>query len=79
LALLGVLAVTFLLSFAISKVGAAQRRSAAPWLCGYACEAEANRYIAHNFYGEIKRYFGGGVRRLSGGHGFSRAAERPKY
>lgn len=59
LALLGVLVVTFTLSFAISKLGAAQRRSAAPWLCGYAREAEANRYVAHNFYGEIKRYFRG--------------------
>jgi len=29
-----------------------------PWLCGYAREAECNRYVAHNFYGEIKRYFG---------------------
>jgi NADH:ubiquinone oxidoreductase subunit 5 (subunit L)/multisubunit Na+/H+ antiporter MnhA subunit len=64
LALLGVLVVTLALSFAISKLGAAQRRSAPPWLCGYAREAEANRYIAHNFYGEIKRYFQGrgGVR-----------------
>jgi formate hydrogenlyase subunit 3/multisubunit Na+/H+ antiporter MnhD subunit len=55
--LLSILAFTFLIAYAVSKVGAAQRRSAAPWLCGYACEAEANRYIAHNFYGEIKRYF----------------------
>jgi formate hydrogenlyase subunit 3/multisubunit Na+/H+ antiporter MnhD subunit len=63
LAVLGVLAFTFGLACTISKVGAARRRSAAPWLCGYAQEAEANRYIAHNFYGEIKRYFGsGGVR-----------------
>jgi formate hydrogenlyase subunit 3/multisubunit Na+/H+ antiporter MnhD subunit len=63
LALLGVLGFAFVFSFALSKVGAAQRRAAAPWLCGYAREAEANRYIAHNFYGEIKRYFSsGGVR-----------------
>jgi formate hydrogenlyase subunit 3/multisubunit Na+/H+ antiporter MnhD subunit len=63
LALLGMLAFSLLISFAVSKAGAAQRRSAAPWLCGYAREAEANRYVAHNFYGEIKRYFGaGGVR-----------------
>jgi hydrogenase-4 component B len=59
-ALLGMLAVTFALAFALSKIGAAKRRAAAPWLCGYAREAEANRYIAHNFYGEIKRYFGSG-------------------
>lgn len=64
-ALLAVLVFTFVLSFAISKIGAAQRRAAAPWLCGYAREAEANRYIAHNFYGEIKRYFGGGTRHVS--------------
>jgi formate hydrogenlyase subunit 3/multisubunit Na+/H+ antiporter MnhD subunit len=62
LLLLGVLAFTFVLAVTLSKLGAAQRRSAVPWLCGYASEAEANRYIAHNFYGEIKRYFGGGVR-----------------
>ena len=41
----------------ISKLGGATRRAAAPWLCGYAREAECNRYVAHNFYGEIKRYF----------------------
>ena len=64
-ALLALLVFTFVLSFAISKIGAAQRRAAAPWLCGYAREAEANRYIAHNFYGEIKRYFGGGTRHVS--------------
>jgi hydrogenase-4 component B len=63
--LLGVLALSFLISFAMSKVGAARRRSAAPWLCGYAREAEANRYVAHNFYGEIKRYFGRGIRHVS--------------
>ena len=27
------------------------------WLCGYAREADCHRYSAHNFYGEIKRYF----------------------
>ena len=47
----------FLLAFTISKLGGATRRAAAPWLCGYAREAECNRYVAHNFYGEIKRYF----------------------
>jgi hydrogenase-4 component B len=53
-----VLGVTFLLAYAISRVGASSRRAAVPWLCGYAHEAEAYRYVAHNFYGEIKRYFG---------------------
>ncbi|MGA8299080.1 MAG: proton-conducting transporter membrane subunit [Terriglobales bacterium] len=57
LALAFVLALMFLLAFTISKLGGATRRAAAPWLCGYAREAECNRYVAHNFYGEIKRYF----------------------
>ncbi len=58
LVLAGVLALTFLVAFGISKLGGAQRRAAAPWLCGYyAHEAECHRYVAHNFYGEIKRYF----------------------
>jgi hydrogenase-4 component B len=52
-----VLALMFLLSYGISKLGSASRRAAVPWLCGYAREAECNRYVAHNFYGEIKRYF----------------------
>jgi len=47
----------FLLTYIISKLGSAGRRSAAPWLCGYALEADCHRYAAHNFYGEIKRYF----------------------
>ena len=51
------LAVSFLIACGISKLGAATRRAAAPWLCGYAAEAECQRYIAHNFYGEIKRHF----------------------
>jgi len=52
-----VLGVMFLLAYGISKLGHAPRRAAVPWLCGYAREAECNRYVAHNFYGEIKRYF----------------------
>jgi hydrogenase-4 component B len=52
-----ILGLTFLLSYAISKLGHAPRRAAAPWLCGYATEADCNRYVAHNFYSEIKRYF----------------------
>ena len=52
-----VLGLMFLVVRAISKLGGAQRRAAAPWLCGYASEAECHRYVAHNFYGEIKRYF----------------------
>jgi hydrogenase-4 component B len=56
-ALAVVLALTFLLVYGISTLGGSTRRAAAPWLCGYAREAECNRYVAHNFYGEIKRYF----------------------
>lgn len=51
------LGLTFVLAFGISQLGRATRRAAAPWLCGYALEADCNRYVAHNFYGEIKRYF----------------------
>ncbi len=57
LVLAAVLGLLFLFTFGISKLGCAPRRSAAPWLCGYVSEAECNRYVAHNFYGEIKRYF----------------------
>jgi hypothetical protein len=57
LALLVVLGLAFLLARLISGLGAAPRRAAAPWLCGYAREAEGNRYAAHGWYGEIKRYF----------------------
>jgi formate hydrogenlyase subunit 3/multisubunit Na+/H+ antiporter MnhD subunit len=57
LALAAVLALMFVVVRAISKLGHATRRTAVPWLCGYAQEAECHRYVAHNFYGEIKRYF----------------------
>jgi hypothetical protein len=46
------------LSWLLSRLGGATRRADAPWLCGYAREAEHNRYAAHSFYIEIKRYFG---------------------
>lgn len=52
-----VMALLFLLAYGISKAGGAPRRAAVPWLCGYAREAECHRYVAHNFYPEIKRYF----------------------
>ncbi len=48
----------FLVAYGIAKFGNAPRRAEKPWLCGYAQEAECHRYVAHNFYGEIKRYFG---------------------
>ena len=63
LVLAAVLGLLFLAVYGLSKLGSAPRRAAAPWLCGYAREADCHRYVAHNFYGEIKRYFrwlGGG-------------------
>ncbi len=51
------LGLVFLVTRGISKLGRATRRAAAPWLCGYVTEADCHRYSAHNFYGEIKRYF----------------------
>jgi NADH:ubiquinone oxidoreductase subunit 5 (subunit L)/multisubunit Na+/H+ antiporter MnhA subunit len=58
LALAVLLGLIFLLVRFIGKLGGAERRAAAPWLCGYVREADCHRYTAHNFYGEIKRYFG---------------------
>jgi formate hydrogenlyase subunit 3/multisubunit Na+/H+ antiporter MnhD subunit len=52
-----VLGLMFLVVRVISKLGGASRRAAVPWLCGYVREADCHRYSAHNFYGEIKRYF----------------------
>jgi hydrogenase-4 component B len=57
LALALVMGLLFLLSRAVAKLGRAPRRAAAPWLCGYAREAECHRYGARHFYGEIKRWF----------------------
>jgi hydrogenase-4 component B len=57
LALVALLGVCLLIAYGISRLGSAPRRAAAPWLCGYAAEAECERYIAHNFYGEIKKHF----------------------
>jgi hypothetical protein len=51
------LGLMFLVVRSLSKLGSASRREAAPWLCGYVLEADCHRYSAHNFYGEIKRYF----------------------
>jgi hydrogenase-4 component B len=52
-----VLGLMFLVVRSLSKLGSATRREASPWLCGYVREADCHRYSAHNFYGEIKRYF----------------------
>jgi len=57
-ALAAVLSLMFVAVYGISKLGSASRRAAEPWLCGYAREADCHRYVARNFYGEIKRYFG---------------------
>ena len=51
------LALMFLVVRALARLGSASRRTAAPWLCGYAIEADCHRYSAHNFYIEIKRHF----------------------
>jgi hydrogenase-4 component B len=51
------LGLMFLVVRALSKLGSASRRAAAPWLCGYVREADCHRYSAHNFYVEIKRHF----------------------
>jgi hydrogenase-4 component B len=53
-----VLGLILLLTWYLARLGRAKRRAAAPWLCGYASQAEWHRYGAHHFYGEIKRYFG---------------------
>jgi hydrogenase-4 component B len=57
-AVAAVLGLMFFIVYGVSKLGGAQRRAAEPWLCGYAREADCHRYVARNFYGEIKRYFG---------------------
>jgi formate hydrogenlyase subunit 3/multisubunit Na+/H+ antiporter MnhD subunit len=51
------LGLMFVVVRVLSKLGSASRRAAVPWLCGYVREADCHRYSAHNFYGEIKRYF----------------------
>ena len=67
LALVAVMAAAFGVARLIAGLGGAQRRSAEPWLCGYVREANCHRYVAHNFYSEIKRYFGwlGGMPRVA--------------
>jgi len=47
----------------IGRAGGAKRRSAEPWLCGYARQSEHNRYRAHGYYWELKRL----VARVGGG------------
>ncbi len=57
LGLLLVLGLMFLLAYGLAKLGGARRKSAIPWLCGYAQEADCHRYYTHQFYSEIKRHF----------------------
>jgi formate hydrogenlyase subunit 3/multisubunit Na+/H+ antiporter MnhD subunit len=52
-----ILFIMFLISQFISRLGAAERRTAEIWLCGYVRDADAYRYRAHNLYTEVKRYF----------------------
>jgi formate hydrogenlyase subunit 3/multisubunit Na+/H+ antiporter MnhD subunit len=53
-----VLALMFGAAYGLARLGGSARRRAPPWLCGYVLETDANRYTAHGFYGEVKRYFG---------------------
>ncbi len=65
------------LAYVVSRLGGAERRAADSWMCGYATEAESNRYRAHGMYGEFKRYFGwvGGMAAHGGdGHASTGAA-----
>jgi hydrogenase-4 component B len=55
--LVGVIASMFALVRRLSKAGGASRRATAPWLCGYAREAETHRYRASGWYGEIRTRF----------------------
>jgi len=52
-----------LVAVLIGRAGGAKRRSAEPWLCGYALQSEHNRYRAHGYYWELKRL----VARVGGG------------
>jgi hypothetical protein len=74
LALAAGLAVTYLLAWGIAKLGGATRRAASPWLCGYAREADCNRYAARNLYGVVNRYF-----RWVGGAPASQPAAQPAW
>jgi formate hydrogenlyase subunit 3/multisubunit Na+/H+ antiporter MnhD subunit len=57
LVLAAAIALLFLLAHGLSRLGGARRRAGVPWLCGYAREAECHRYVAHHWYGELKRHF----------------------
>lgn len=62
LSIAGALAMMLLLARSLGRVGGAARRATTPWLCGYAKEADHNRYQSGHFFGELNRYlrwFGG--------------------
>jgi hypothetical protein len=59
LAVAVLIGVGFLIAGWFSRLGASTRRSAAPWLCGYATESDCHRYTARGFYGELRRWLGG--------------------
>jgi hydrogenase-4 component B len=52
----GVFVLLLLLAVGISLLGGAVRRTAEPWLCGYAAESDQMRYGARNLYREVARY-----------------------
>jgi formate hydrogenlyase subunit 3/multisubunit Na+/H+ antiporter MnhD subunit len=52
-----VLGLMWLMASGLARLGQAPHRLAVPWLCGYVSEADPHRYVAHNFYAELKRYF----------------------
>lgn len=56
LAVVVVLGMGYGLAAWVVRWGGAKRRQDAPWLCGYATEADVHRYGAHQFYGELKRW-----------------------
>lgn len=66
-----------LLAAGISLLGGSLRRSAEPWLCGYAVESDQMRYGARNLYREVLRYLPwvGRTPTGSGGNGAARPAE----
>ncbi|MBX3746112.1 MAG: peroxiredoxin family protein [Verrucomicrobiae bacterium] len=56
LAVVAMLGIGYGLASWVVRWGGAKRRQDAPWLCGYAVEADEHRYGARQFYGELKRW-----------------------
>ncbi|MBS1116680.1 MAG: dehydrogenase (quinone) [candidate division NC10 bacterium] len=61
----------------LSLAGGAVRRTAEPWLCGYAAETDQMRYGARNLYREVSRYLPWIARppAQAGGNGAARQPE----